>query len=178
MQRNDAVEAQRGVGSTGCPLRALHSERRLRASVNVALVGMVALALTVGIAGSALAQDDAPVRLAEGGLAVAGSGGDSEVGGYGAIEVGGERYGVWAGVEGYGGGTSVSGAVVFRVPVQPGVRATAMVGVSRAARGGGVPFGGGGVTFGGNYGGRVTVLVGRGGGATHLQLLAGGYIGF
>ena len=147
-------------------------------SVNVALVVVVTLAISVGVAGSASAQDDVPTRLAEGGLAVASSGGDSGVGGFGAVEVGGERYGVWAGLEGYGGGTSVSGAVVFRLLVQPGVRAVAMAGVSRAARGGSVPFGGGGVTFGGAYGGRVTVVVGRGQGATHAKLLAGGYVGF
>ncbi len=147
-------------------------------SVKVTLVVVAALAISVGVAGPASAQDDLPARLAEGGLAVASSGGDSGVGGFGAVEVGGERYGVRAGVDAYGAGTSVSGAVVFRVPVQPGVRAAAMAGVSRAAHGGGVPFGGGGVTFGGTYGGRVTVLVGRGGGTTHVQLLAGGYVGF
>ena len=147
-------------------------------SVNVALVVVVALALSVGGARSASAQDDLPARLLEGGLAVVSSGGVSGVGGFGAVEVGGERYGVWAEFERYGAGTSASGAVVFRVPVQPGVRAVAMAGVARAAGGGGVTFGGGGVTFGGAYGGRVTVVVGRGQGATHAKLLAGGYVGF
>ena len=147
-------------------------------SVKVALVVVVALAVSVGVAGSASAQDELPARLVEGGLAVASSGGASGVGGFGAVEVGGERYGAWASLEGYGAGTSVSGAVLFRAPVRPGVRAVALAGMARAAHGGGIPFGGGGVTFGGAYGGRVTVIVGRGQGATHTKLLAGGYFGF